>query len=206
MVTRLLIVRHGNTFSADEVPRRVGCRTDISLVQSGVNQARSLGAYIKSHELNPLYICASELMRAQETAKIMMHESGDDDTSITTNKTFNEIDHGPDENKTEDEIINRIGKKSLEDWNDFGVVPDGWNVDPREIQKSWIDFANDCVSKRSDELTCVVSSGGVIRFAPILLNDSELPDGQTSKVRTASMSLLEYDGNSWICKFWNKRP
>jgi len=121
----------------------------------------------------------------------------------TFNADFNEIDHGPDENKTEAEILARIGKKSLEDWDDYNVVPDGWNVEPRAMQQSWIDFANDCVENRADKLTCVVSSGGVIRFAPVLTG-GHLPDNQSPKVKTASMSLLEHDGEKWICSFWNK--
>ena len=203
-MTKLLIIRHGNTFNPDETPRRVGVRTDIPLVQSGIDQARALGGFIKRKNLIPNSIYASELMRAQETATIMAHEANLNIT-IQTDKTFNEIDHGADENKTETEILARIGKKSLEDWDDYNVVPDGWNVDPRAMQQSWIDFANDCIENRTDELTCVVSSGGVIRFAPILTGGNSLND-QSPKVKTASMSLFEHDGEAWRCLFWNKRP
>lgn len=204
MTTRLLIIRHGNTFGPDEEPRRVGCRTDIPLVASGIEQVKALGNFIKKEKLIPDYICASELQRAQETAHVMIRTAGADLT-VETDKTFNEIDHGPDENKTEPEIIERLGKKALEDWNEFGVVPDGWKVDPRAVQQSWIDFANETLEQREGKLTCVVSSGGVIRFAPILLDDG-LPDGAGAKVKTASMGLFEHDGNEWHHVFWNKRP
>jgi 2,3-bisphosphoglycerate-dependent phosphoglycerate mutase len=204
-MTKLLIIRHGNTFHSDEAPRRVGLKTDIPLVESGIEQAKSLGLYLKKHHLMPDVIYASALQRAQETATIIMHASGAD-KSIQTDTRFNEIDHGVDENKTDVEIIGRIGKKSLEDWDDFNVVPDGWDVDPRAIQAAWIDIANECVLKRAGQITAVVSSGGIIRFAPIILSDAALPDGQSPKVRTASMSLMEYDGTSWVCRFWNKRP
>ncbi|PCH99672.1 MAG: phosphoglycerate mutase [Alphaproteobacteria bacterium] len=204
-MTRLLIIRHGNTFSADEEPRRVGVKTDIPLVQSGIDQARALGAYLKREGMLPDTIYASALQRAQETAQIMMRDSGRDQ-DVITDENFNEIDHGVDENKTEDEIIARLGKGILEEWNAFGVVPDGWNVDPRSIQQSWLDFANDCLDSRGGKTTCVVSSGGIIRFAPIVLNDAGLPDDQSPKVRTASMSLMEHDGRAWRCLFWNKRP
>lgn len=204
-MTRLLIIRHGNTFSADEEPRRVGVRTDIPLVQSGIDQARALGVYLKREDMIPDTVYASALQRAQQTAQIMMHEVGQD-KDIITDENFNEIDHGPDENKTEDEIVNRLGKGVLEEWNAFGVVPDGWNVDPRAIQQSWLNFAEDCIHNRSDQLTCVVSSGGIIRFAPIILPEAALPGDQSPKVKTASMSLMEYDGSAWQCRFWNKRP
>ncbi len=204
MTTRLLIIRHGNTFGPDDEPRRVGCRTDIPLVQSGIDQACALGSYIDRENLIPDYIYASELQRAQETAQIMVRNANVD-IDIQTDKTFNEIDHGPDENKTEPEILERLGKKTMEDWNEFGVVPDGWIVDPRALQQSWIDFANETREKREGKLTCVVSSGGVIRFAPIILENG-LPDDVAPKVKTASMGLFEHDGNAWRYVFWNKRP
>ena len=35
-MTRLVIVRHGNTFEAGEPPRRIGARTDLPLTATGV--------------------------------------------------------------------------------------------------------------------------------------------------------------------------
>lgn len=203
-MTRLLIIRHGNTFDADEEPRRVGCKTDIPLSQSGVDQARALGFYLIKEKLLPDYLVASALQRAQQTAQILAHDAGIA-CDIHTSTEFNEIDHGPDENKTEPEIIERIGADALNDWNEFSVVPHGWKVDPRKIQQGWIAFAEECLSIREGQTTCVVSSGGIIRFAPILLPDNRLPDGQLPKVKTASMSLLVHDGKQWDCIFWNKR-
>ena len=204
-MTKLLIIRHGNTFGPDEVPRRVGCRTDIPLVQSGIEQSRALGCYLKRENLCPDYLFASELQRAQETAQIIAHDA-ECNIKIETDKHFNEIDHGPDENKTEEEILKRIGRKALDEWNEFGVVPKGWKVDPRQIQRSWVDFGDVCIQERSDKITCVVSSGGVIRFAPILLKDNALPEGTSAKVKTASMSMFTFDGENWNCEFWNRRP
>lgn len=200
-MTKILIIRHGNTFNPDETPTRVGARTDIPLTQSGIDQARALGHYIARERLWPSAIFASELQRAQQTAMIMAHDA-DVNVDIQTDKRFNEIDHGPDENKTDAEIIERIGKKSLEDWDDYNVVPDGWRVDPRAIQNAWIDFAKECLQKRNGEVTAVVSSGGIIRFAPVLLDNPI----DNPKVKTASMSLFEHDGEAWHCVFWNKRP
>jgi broad specificity phosphatase PhoE len=98
-----------------------------------------------------------------------------------------------------------LGKKAMEDWNEFGVVPDGWIVDPRALQQSWIDFANETLANRAGKTTCVVSSGGVIRFAPVILENG-LPDDIAAKVKTASMGLFEHDGDAWRYVFWNKRP
>jgi probable phosphoglycerate mutase len=200
-MTKLLIIRHGNTFNPDEPARRVGCKTDLPLTQSGIEQAKLLGHYLKKNNLKPNAVYASELQRAQQTAQIMLHAAGLPE-HIQTDKTFNEIDHGPDENKTDADIIERIGEQALNDWAEFGVVPDGWIVDPRAVQQSWLDFAHQCVSDRQGDLTIVVSSGGIIRFAPVILPDPI----ENPKVKTASMSMLLHDGENWSCDFWNKRP
>ena len=197
-MTKILIIRHGNTFGPNDTPRRVGCRTDLPLVDSGHAQGQAIFNHLKSENLMPDMVFASALKRAQETASYL---SG----IVQTDTRFNEIDHGPDENKTEVEIIERLGKKALEDWNDFGVVPDGWDVNPRDIQQSWIDFADECITDRQGQTTAIVSSGGIIRFAPVLLNDN-LPDNQSTKVKTGSISLFEHHNGQWHCVFWNKRP
>ena len=197
-MTKLLIIRHGNTFGPDDTPRRVGCRTDIPLVDSGHVQGQSLQTFLKGEDLLPAHVFASALQRAQQTASYL---SG----HVQTDTRFNEIDHGEDENKTEDEILERLGQQALKDWNEFGVVPDGWTVDPRAIQQSWIDFADDCLQNREGQTTAIVSSGGIIRFAPVLL-DNGLPDQQSAKVKTGSVSLFEYEFGQWACAFWNKRP
>jgi len=198
VMTKLLIIRHGNTFDPDDMPRRVGCRTDIPLVDSGHAQGQSLQVFLEGEALQSDHVFASALQRAQQTAAYLSD-------NVETDTRFNEIDHGPDENQTEATILNRIGRDALSDWNEFGVVPDGWKVDPRAVQKSWVDFADDCLQNRSGETTAIVSSGGIIRFAPVLLNGN-VPSDQTAKVRTGSVSLFEHGKNGWSCQFWNKRP
>lgn len=197
-MTKLLIIRHGNTFNANDTPTRVGCRTDLPLTSSGHAQGEKLRHYMVDNHLMPDVTYASALKRAQETACYLSD-------NVLTDTRFNEIDHGPDENKTEADIIERIGRKALEDWDDYNVVPDGWIVDPRAIQQSWIDVAEEAKDQNTGKITCVVSSGGIIRFAPILVG-GVLPDEVSPKVKTASMSLFEYNGSSWMCRFWNKRP
>ena len=74
-MTNLLIIRHGNTFNPEDTPTRVGCRTDIPLTKSGIEQARALGHFLKQEKLCPDALYASELMRARETATLLAHEA-----------------------------------------------------------------------------------------------------------------------------------
>ncbi|MBU1628892.1 MAG: histidine phosphatase family protein, partial [Gammaproteobacteria bacterium] len=113
MTTRILIARHGNTFLPNETPRRVGARTDLSLVEK--DRACALGRYIKNHHLLPYVIWAAPLKRTMETAQFACEAMGLDPSMIYEDHRFTEIDYGPDENKTEDEVRFRLGKKSLKD-------------------------------------------------------------------------------------------
>ena len=42
-VTRLIVVRHGNTFNSGDVILRVGSATDIPLTETGMKQAYAAG-------------------------------------------------------------------------------------------------------------------------------------------------------------------
>ena len=91
-MTTLIIARHGNTFGSEDVPTRVGGRTDLPLVEKGREQAKAIGNYIKEHRLIPDVVYSSALQRTYETAKIAIKHSG------VTNPVyqldiFNEIDY-----------------------------------------------------------------------------------------------------------------
>lgn len=202
-MTRLIIIRHGNTFASGETPRRVGARTDIPLVDSGRDQAQKIGRYLKDNNIEPCAVYSSQLIRARQTADILCKTAGFD-VDIQTNQTFNEIDHGVDENQTDDDIIARIGKDALDQWNKSNVVPDGWKVDIAAIQKGWSHFADDCLNNRNGKTTIVVSSGGIIKFSPVLTNG--IIPAESAKVATGSISCFVHDGKQWVCEFWNKKP
>jgi probable phosphoglycerate mutase len=44
MTTRIIIARHGNTFTKDQTPLRVGARTDLPLVET--ERGTNIGKYI----------------------------------------------------------------------------------------------------------------------------------------------------------------
>ena len=67
-MTTLIIARHGNTFGPNDTPTRVGAQTDLPLVESGQEQAKKLGTYLKENNLTPEITYCSELKRTIETA------------------------------------------------------------------------------------------------------------------------------------------
>lgn len=204
-MTTLIIARHGNTFEAGETPRRVGARTDIPLVESGREQARAIGRYLKANRLIPDVIYSSALQRAQETAKIAVKESGVSNPVFTLD-IFNEIDYGPDENKTEEEVIARIGAAAVEDWNKNAIVPPGWKADAGVITKNWLDFGEQIRAHDDNETILVVTSNGIARFAPHITGDFEnFCQNHSLKLATGALAILEYK-SGWTIKEWNIKP
>ncbi len=204
-MTTLIIARHGNTFESGETPRRVGARTDMPLTETGREQARAIGLYLKDNKLIPDVVYASQLQRTQETAKLAIKESGVTNPVFALD-IFNEIDYGPDENKTEEEVIARIGTDAIQKWDEQTIVPPGWDADPKAIIQNWLDFAEQIRAHDDNETVLVVTSNGIARFAPHLTgNFASFADTHGLKLATGALAILKYQ-NNWIVEKWNLKP
>lgn len=214
-MTTLIIARHGNTFNASDVPTRVGARTDLPLVEKGRKQAEALGIFLKENNIIPDVSYCSTLKRTQETAQIALKMCGAKIPSYAV-EIFNEIDYGPDENQTEDKVIERIGVQAIQDWDHHAIVPNGWKVDPDEVIKNWKGFATE-ISKTHDTVTnnvmnisetvLVVTSNGIARFAPHITDDFDsFVQKYNLKLATGALGILKYENNYWAVKDWNIRP
>ena len=52
-ITRLIVVRHGNTFNSGDVILRVGSATDIPLTETGMKQGYAAGAMLAELGFEP---------------------------------------------------------------------------------------------------------------------------------------------------------
>lgn len=205
-MTTLIIARHGNTFGSGETPTRVGARTDLPLVEKGREQARKIGEYLKENNLVPDVVYTSGLQRTIQTAQIAISETGIKNPVFPLD-IFNEIDYGPDENKTEAEVIARIGAQAVRDWDEHAIPPPGWLVNPQAIIRHWLDFANHIRAHDDGETILVVTSNGIARFAPHITGDFEgFRDAHDIKLSTGALAIFDHDGQKWICRAWNLRP
>lgn len=205
-MTTLIIARHGNTFGPEDTPTRVGGKTDLPLVESGIAQAKAIGKYLKDNRLIPDAVYSSHLQRTLDTARIAIKESGVSNP-IYQLDMFNEIDYGPDENKPEADVIARIGAEAIAAWDKDAVVPDGWKADPAAIIKNWIDFACQIAAHDDNETALVVTSNGIARFAPHITGDFEGFAARYSiKVSTGALCILKNKGGAWRIEEWNLKP
>jgi len=212
--TILIIARHGNTFKEGEISMREGARTNLPLVEE--RRGRAIGRYLKENGLIPQQIFASPLLRTIETAQLAMEEMGINN-EIAVLQEFTEIDYGYDENKTEEEVMRRLGngnlekgKKILEVWDRQGIVPEGWIVDPKKIVREWFQWAENCVDKNGkDSCNFMVTSNGIIRFVPHLTGDfKDFAQTHDIKIATGSIAIFEKKNGDcfWNCTAWNLKP
>ena len=204
--TRLLIARHGNTFASGDTVTRVGI-TDLPLVEHGREQGRALGEYLRANDLIPTRIFTSTLCRTIQTAEEVMAGLGPSSIPMEPLAIFNEIDYGPDENRSEAEVIARIGADAIAAWDSDGTVPPGWRVDPAQLRHQWRGFGERLLANNMGETALVVTSNGIARFAPCLLTESAgLRAGDSIKLATGAVCLFESGGDGWRCCWWNVRP
>lgn len=189
---RAFIVRHGNTFAPGEPPRRIGARSDLPLVESGRAQALALREYFAARSVIFTRVLTSPLLRTRETAVLIAP-----DLPAEPADWLREIDHGPDENRTEQETLARIGREALEAWEARAEPPPGWIVDAEARLAAWRAWF---AERKNAETALLVTSNGAARFARIALG---LPP---AKLRTGAYGTIMWDGGEPALTDWDMRP
>ncbi len=192
-MTRLVIVRHGNTFEAGEPPRRIGARTDLPLTAAGIEQARALGWHFARNGVAFDRVLSSPLIRARHTASEII------DKEPEMAAFLNEIDHGPDENLSEDAVIARIGREALEVWERSLIAPPAWDVGAEWRIAAWREFA-----RTADGTILLVTSNGAARFALAALG--LMGEDGAAKLRTGSYGVIDIHGAKSYLVGWDTRP
>ena len=204
-MTCLVIARHGNTFTPDEAPRRVGRRTDLPLVRKGREQAARLGHYLMEQGLVPDEIFCSTLQRTIQTAEGAIKAM---ELALTPEqrRMFDEIDYGPDEDKPEAQVRARLGDEALRAWEDDNIVPEGWRGEPEAIIRNWQAFADERRNLWPRGTVLVVTSGGIARFAPYMTRDlQEFYRSYRPKLSPGALGLIAHENDQWCVKGWNVR-
>ena len=201
-----IIVRHGNTFEAGEPPRRIGARTDLPLTAQGKAQADALGEHFAGASVRFSKALISPLLRTRQTAEAILSHQPGGGPSPETADFLREIDHGPDENATEEAITARIGAEALARWDARAVPPPDWQVDVDARIAAWRAlFAQGGESGH----ILLVTSNGAARFA--LMADPGLADAATAagtlKLPTGGYGVIARDAKGALeLKGWGIRP
>ena len=202
MAAQIFIVRHGNTFAAGEEPRRVGAATDLPLVASGVAQAEALGHWFSLRSISVDRALVSPLLRTRQTAEsILALGSGTRNVDVTD--WLREVDHGPDENRTDADVIKRIGIAALAAWDRNGIAPPGWIVDAPARIAAWRAF----FAAPGEGTTMLVTSNGAARYALLAHPELATHGRKNLKLRTGALAELTVDRDRNLSVMsWDVRP
>lgn len=196
------IVRHGNTFDAGQQPRRIGARTDLPLVASGIDQAQALGTSFAEQGLFFDRALAAPLQRTRATIDCIL--ASQRQAPVTESVDWlTEIDHGPDEGHLDSHVVARIGRDALVAWDREARAPDGWIVDSDRRIAGWQDL---WMAGHGHVL--IVTSNGAARFA--LLSDERLRRQASAlpslKLRTGAYGSIAREHGELRLIAWDRRP
>ncbi|MBQ4328523.1 MAG: histidine phosphatase family protein [Lentisphaeria bacterium] len=226
-VTRLIVVRHGNTFNSGDIICRVGSATDIPLTETGMKQAYAAGEMIAELGFVPEVIFHAPLQRTCQSAVGVA--ASFPEVKLEEAEFLSELDYGNDDGKPEDEVVLRIGivensaaitpdttidelraagKAALKKWDSEAVLPKAWYFLAEragELEKQWQDFAAVVLEKYHGKTVVAVTSNGIARFSKAILPEGVNLDGSL-KLATGAFGIYEYNGRHWESTQWNLRP
>ena len=204
-MTKIYVVRHGNTFDRGDVVTRVGARTDLPLSQSGQKQAQALAAHFTQQVLGGFGAAyCSPLKRTRETAEAIL-AANSAGPNLSEVEFLREVDYGPDENQPEEDVVRRIGEAALQAWETDAIPPDGWDIQPEKIRTAWADFLAALSKSESDQPVLIVTSNGIARFVlDVIAHDGERP--ASIKLKTGAYGVIEISDKTPILRGWNIRP
>lgn len=182
MVTRLFLIRHGQT--AWNLEKRYCGFMDIGLNEQGVNQAKCLSIKLAGEEIHKVY--SSDRKRAIQTAEIALNAR-----SLEKSPDLREAHFGVFEGLAYKEIMEKypeIYMKWLE--NPFSVViPEG--EDLRDFKTRVINVFTDIACLNQDKTVAVFSHGGVISvFINYILKTTDFWDKIPD---STSLTVVEYE-------------
>lgn len=204
-MTKVYVVRHGNTFDKGDVVTRVGARTDLPLSRSGQRQAQALAAHFANTVIGGFRAAyCSPLRRTRETAEIILaaYPAG---TDLSEVEFLREVDYGPDENQPEEDVVRRIGEAALQAWETDAIPPDGWDIELEQVRTAWAEFLAVLSESESDQPILIVTSNGIARFAlDVIAHDGERP--AAIKLKTGAYGVIELSDKTPMLRSWNIRP
>ena len=119
------------------------------------------------------------------------------------------VKEGKNPAEMSEDALTDVGRHVIDLWNEKAIVPDGWKVSPEDCIHAWMKFGEKVFKNFHGENIMVVSSNGVIRFAPYLTGDFNGFAGEHDiKVTTGGVCVFERedDEENWRCTEWNVKP
>jgi broad specificity phosphatase PhoE len=207
---RVILSRHGNTFSVTDPVVWVGATQDLPLVDSGILQAHCLAKSLQQADIKPKAVYCGPLKRTRDYAVIVLEQLHSSKKPIVDTR-LTEINYGNWAGLTTTQIQEIDQDEALSAWENLSVWPKyaGWEGSPTHLTKEIREFSKDLTSKYdSTDTILVISSNGRLRYFLKLIPDlfEQHVQDKAFKVATGNICLLTYENRKWQMQFWNKKP
>ena len=207
----LIVLRHGNTFEANQVATQVGCKTDLPLTEKGLSQAQHFTTLLQQKGLSPNRIYCGALQRQSKTANIIK-AAFPDAALFEKQPSLDEIDYGAWEGLTTDQIKAQWANE-YENWVAQAQWPNslfGASLSKHtQALNQWLTEMAQAVPDNG--LIVAVSSNGIIRlmlqWLPQLWDNLVKEKKMESyKVGTGNYCEFSFEGLIPSVQAWNVKP
>ncbi len=208
----LYLIRHGNTFNADEPARQIGIQTDLPLTEKGRTQALTMAKFFSQRNINLANIYCSHLARQKETAHIIATAVNNKLSVHDKISALSELDYGQWEGLTVEEI-QQNWHAEYQAWTDQAQWPEAifiGSADEKINQLAlWLNSLRH--QYQPGQHVAAVTSNGTIRFFLSLLRDkwkSSIEENRLSeyKVKTGHFCQINLYEDSLDIVCWNQDP
>ncbi len=201
---QILFARHGNTFGPGDKVVWVGRATDLPLVERGLEQAHAAAAALARLDLRPSLVVSASLRRTRGFAEIVCRDLGVAEHRI--DGRLDEIDYGAWEGLSSEEIAALPGGAAAQEaWQKRDAWPEGagWGSTRQDILAGLGGVLADLAAGAGGERPLVVSSNGILRFAPGLLS---APTSGPLQLKTGALGCVDRGDDGWSVRFWGMVP
>jgi broad specificity phosphatase PhoE len=197
----IFFVRHGNTFEAGEPSRYIGSRVDVPLTAKGREQAEAVGKALKGRDcvIDVIY-CGSQ-DRQRQSAQIIRDVLAPEAAFYEKVHALSEIDYGPWEGLTNDEIALNWPAE-YEAWTKDGVWPALFVSREKDVREQIESFLRE-LAEASPACGVAVTSQGVLRQLRFLIDGTI---GDEAKVKPGNYCEIAIDRAGMRIIRWNASP
>jgi len=207
---KLLLARHGNTFSPEMTPVFVGSREDMPLVAEGYRQAERFAELIKLQQSKISAVFCGPLKRTRQFAETVI-STLQLDLKVEIDDRLDELDYGDWSGKTNGEVEAMFGESALAAWNDDAVWPSdcNWQPSSEEVVRQVTSFVDDLQLRHlAHETILSVTSNGRLRYFLKLVPGAFEEKAQQKKLKVAPGNACQLDfadGKASLVA-WNQSP
>ena len=191
MKTNLVLVRHGQS-EWNKKNLFTGWK-DPGLTDLGVEEAIQAGNILKEKEINFDVMFTSDLLRAQETGRLILEQMNQSEISIIRDQRLNERNYGDLAGLNKDDAREKWGAEQVHIWRrSFDVPPPGGESLKNTAERVLPYFELEIIPKIKEGLNVLVAAHGNSLRA-LVMELENISQDEIVKLEIATGDPLTYE-------------